>query len=447
MTEWHKRYRGRRLNGGSFGVIYEIEGMPDVVIKALNPDLESNEDRHRMQREIGMLNALKGSPNIIPISDEQEVNAIHPWYMMPRATSNLADFVKLHDKLDEDVTIAFALQILAGLQIAHKKSILHRDLGPHNILLFQHPDNPLPDIWIADFGLGRDYAQMTKGLTRSIHTGLGQSSFISPEQYKLLSNASVQSDLYSVGALMVYMVTGEDPLRTRVETGLGEITRELMQNKASQRPADADEVITSINQYLRIRNPQRPRKSIIEIGSEFAGSETLTAESVVDLSAYLTRQNRLYTGTNQGDLTFSSYFSPLMELPADLVLVWARVYAAAENVELFLERFEEQLKLIIDQTRWSFRSMTIICRFLMKLFEIDKLRGRITSLIAYTYTRGFSEAYDSLTNIVTTRYDNDLNVIQIARSLSKYADNDTMRSFMNIQAVDIRHAAFMDAYL
>ncbi|WP_179136307.1 serine/threonine-protein kinase [Paenibacillus sp. 32352] len=446
MMEWHERYKGRRMNGGSFGVIYEIEGMPDVVIKALDPELKSREDRRRMQREIVILNELKGSPNIIPISD-YDVEAKCPWYMMPRATMNLFDFVTHNGTLDEEVTIKFAKQILVGLQAAHKKNILHRDLGPHNILLFHQPNAPLPDIWVADFGLGRDYNRMSKSLTRSIHTHLGHSSFISPEQYEALSNASVQSDLYSVGALMVYMVTGKDPLRTRVETGLGDVIRELMEHNPSRRPVDVGEVIKVLDQYLRIRNPQRIRSSIQEIGSEFSNRRTLTLEQVADMSDYLTQNNRLYTGGNQGDLTFASYFSPLMELPSDLVLVWARDYAAPENVELFLDRFEEQLVQITHQTRWSFRSMTVICSFLMKLFVIDELKGRITSMVAYAYTRGFGEAHGSLNQIVTGRYENNRVVIQIARALTKYSDSDNMRSFMEDKKSQIRHAAFIDAYI
>lgn len=448
MMEWHERYEGRRINGGSFGIIYEIEGIPDVVIKALDPELESREDRSRMQREIKILNELKGSPNIIPISDsDYDVEADCPWYMMPKATMNLFDYVTQNGPLDEEVTIMFAKQILVGLQAAHEKKILHRDLGPNNILLFHQPEAPLPDIWVADFGLGRDYNRMSKSLTRSIHTHLGHSSFISPEQYEALSNASIQSDLFSVGALMVYMATGKDPLRTRIETGLGDVTRELMEHIPSRRPADVQAVIIMLDQYLRIRNPQRIRSSIQEVGSEFSISGMMTTEQVVDLTDYFIQKNRLYTGGNQGDLTFSSYFSPLMELPSDLVLVWASDYAAPENVELFLDRFEEQLEQITHQTRWSFRSMTVICSFLMKLFVIDKLKGRITSMVACAYTRGFGEAYENLNQIVSGRYENDRVVIQIARALTKYRDSNSMQSFMEDKNSQIRHAAFMDAYL
>ncbi|RUS44927.1 serine/threonine-protein kinase [Cohnella sp. AR92] len=448
MTEWHEKYNGHRINGGSFGVIYEVEGMPNVVIKALNPDpdLGSAEDRRRMQREIAILNQLNGSPNIIPITD-YEIEAVCPWYMMPKATMNLSDYVEQHGQLDEEVTITLTMQILTGLQAAHEISILHRDLGPHNILLFQRPDAPLPDVWVADFGLGRDHKRNSKALTRSVDTHLGHASFISPEQYEALANANIQSDIYSVGALMTYMVTGKDPLRTRIESGLLDITLELMQQNPKRRPADTQAVFTMLEQYLRIRNPQRIRSSIQEIGFEFQVKRTLTHEQVVDLSDYLTKNNRIYTGGNQGDLTYDTYFEPLLNLPPGLVLTWAQDYASPENVETFLDRFEEQLEQIAYQTRWTFRSMYFICDFIMSLFDIDKVKGRITSLVAYAYSRGFGEASISLNRIVIGRYEDNDVVIKIARALAKYADRDNMKSFMDDKSSSVRHAAFMDAYL
>lgn len=441
--EWSERYQARQINYGSYGIIYEIIGDTSLVIKALNPANTDPEDKRRIQREIHCLRQLQGNPNIIQISD-YDSKANLPWFVMPRATTNLHEYVLQQKALTDEETLYITQMILNALEQAHGKNILHRDLGPSNILLFK--DFEEFKVRVADFSLGRDFNKETKPLTKHSHAGLGQDSFVAHEQYESLENSTNLSDIYSIGALMLYMNTGRNPLRTSPQGSFATVIQELMQNDPIKRPQSIAEVRDLLERFSRIRNPQRIKLPFLEIASIYSERKSLSDENILDLTNYLTRENQLYTGNNQGDMTYTHYFSPLFESPSDFIPTWVEVYATDTQVNMFMDRFQEQMELIMRQTKWSFSSMSNICYFLMQLYRFDKLKIRVADMVINAYLHSYGEAYLSLVTIVSTEYKNTRMVEGLAMVLGKYLNNKLMKEFLSNHGEQVKHISFMEVF-
>jgi eukaryotic-like serine/threonine-protein kinase len=98
-------------------------------------------------------------------------------------------------------------QVANGLQRAHKKGMVHRDVKPDNILLNSDGQAKLADLGLVK-GLDSDL-----NLTRT-GRGLGTPHFMAPEQFKKAKDADARCDIYSLAATLYMMVTGELPFKS-----------------------------------------------------------------------------------------------------------------------------------------------------------------------------------------------------------------------------------------
>ena len=124
------------------------------------------------------------------------------------ATTVMHDGISTYKKeddrpgLSEKQTLALFDGILAGMEFAHGKGIIHRDIKPSNVMILQSGEPVL-----MDFGLAK-FVTDDVDLTRS-HQVMGTIDFMSPEQAISAKNVDELSDIFSLGALLYYMVTGK----------------------------------------------------------------------------------------------------------------------------------------------------------------------------------------------------------------------------------------------
>ena len=149
----------------------------------------------------------KGHPNVIPII-ASEAGPRHA-FLMPRARWSLADFVRSRNQtLGTADRVAIFDQVLDAIEFAHSQGVLHRDISPRNVLVMNDDEPPL--VAVSDFGLGKSKADFPES-TRSSVAALGHYDYTAPEQLARLKDASVRSDVYSLGKLLNFVMTGKDP--------------------------------------------------------------------------------------------------------------------------------------------------------------------------------------------------------------------------------------------
>jgi eukaryotic-like serine/threonine-protein kinase len=161
------------------------------------PDVKPEDLRARFEREVRYQVQIK-HPNVVRIHD-YNLDDDPPWFVMELADCSLADELKADRTLGGDPRQPL-FDTLAGLETIHEKGYKHRDLKPANILRFVSPDGSVRYA-ISDFGLMSPASGQTSTLTSS-NMGGGTPLYRAPECAINFKRATVQSDIYSVGAIL-----------------------------------------------------------------------------------------------------------------------------------------------------------------------------------------------------------------------------------------------------
>jgi uncharacterized RDD family membrane protein YckC len=201
-------YRIERLLGrGGMGEVYEAEHVEQgrrLALKVLNQQLAGPQDRARFLRE-GRLAASINHPNSVYIFGSEEIldTPVISMELLPGGT--LKDQVKRCGPLAPTEAVDAVLQVIAGLETANAAGILHRDVKPANCFIDRDNVIKIGDFGLSISSLARDVSQVTE---RGTFQGTPQ--FASPEQMRG-EPLDVRADIYSVGATLYYLLTGEPP--------------------------------------------------------------------------------------------------------------------------------------------------------------------------------------------------------------------------------------------
>jgi serine/threonine-protein kinase len=202
------RYRlERELGQGGMATVYLAEDVRHerkVALKVLRPELAAVIGAERFLNEIKVTANLQ-HPHILPLHDSGEAESFL-YYVMPYVEGDtLRDKLLREKQLDIQEAVAITRSIAAALDYAHRRGVIHRDIKPENILL--HDGQAL----VADFGIA--LAVSAAGGSRLTETGLsiGTPHYMSPEQAMGDRQLDARSDIYSLGAMLYEMLTGDPP--------------------------------------------------------------------------------------------------------------------------------------------------------------------------------------------------------------------------------------------
>ncbi len=172
-----------------------------VAVKILKDEFARDEEFLRRFQAEGEAVAMLSHPNIVQVFDVSATNNTYYIVMELINGISLKQYMEVKGILNWKETLHFASQIALGLEHAHSRGIVHRDIKPHNVMVLKNGS-----VKVMDFGI----AQVMNKSSTLTKEALGSVHYISPEQAKG-SFTDSRSDIYSLGVVMYEMMTGRPP--------------------------------------------------------------------------------------------------------------------------------------------------------------------------------------------------------------------------------------------
>lgn len=234
-------------------------------------------------------------PHIIKVLDVFEENGTAYYVMEYIDGGSLSDLIEKKGSLSEDETLKYTRQIASALQYIHAHNMNHLDVKPGNVLLRQNGD-----VVLIDFGMSKNYDMAGEQTTSS---PIGVSVGYAPiEQSRVggLEMFSPETDIYSLGATMFKMLTGQTPPEATAvfDEGLPELpswvsekTKQII--KTSMQPRK-QERYQNIGDFIKMLDMEQPYVSSVHMENKIdtASEETVLRASVENLGPYFRDENK-----------------------------------------------------------------------------------------------------------------------------------------------------------
>lgn len=204
-----------KIGEGSQGVVYRArrtDGSMPLAVKLLAGAPTSARQR-RFERE-GRLAASLKHPNTVAVYDHGRTADGIAYYAMELLDGlTLEELVSRHGPLPAGRAIHILRQLGAALAAAHARGLVHRDIKPTNVYVCAHT-HPPDLVKLLDFGLVRD-ARASDPALSSANLLVGTPLFLSPEAIRAPERVDARADIYGVGAVAYFLMTGRTPFRGR----------------------------------------------------------------------------------------------------------------------------------------------------------------------------------------------------------------------------------------
>jgi hypothetical protein len=198
----------RRLGGGGMGDVYEAEEASSgqrVAVKVIASQFATSDTAVERFRQEGRLASLISHPRCVFVLAADEQDGL-PYIVMELVSGKtLQEYVAERGPLPVEEAVTKILDVIDGLEEAHRFGVLHRDVKPSNCFLLEDGH-----VKIGDFGLSKSLvsgADLTK-----TGTFLGTLLYASPEQIKG-DRLDFKSDIYSVAATLYFLLCGQAPFQ------------------------------------------------------------------------------------------------------------------------------------------------------------------------------------------------------------------------------------------
>ncbi len=295
--------------------------------------------RKRFEREIRITESLDGVPGIISIltSDTMRDDL---YYTAPLATRNLLTHIRQQNStLDRDDRVVILTSVVAAIATSHGRGILHRDISPTNVLVFA-ADSQVTCL-VSDFGLGKSEAELSV-LTGASASGYGAGLYVAPEQRVQLRDASTRSDVFSLGRLVDFVMTGRDPDNAGDHV-LSPISRKCTKYDPNERYADAAELSMSIDRLMKLVAGDG-QAALVSIAQLPDLDEDFDPGAVQHLLLH-----GQYTG-----MTYYEFIDPVCDFFEDIMSV--EDFAAAPDIDIdaVAKRFTAEVAACTTQVGWPF---------------------------------------------------------------------------------------------
>ena len=286
-----------KLGQGGMGIVLKAEHRRMKRLAAIKtlPNATTPDSIRRFYREVEAAAKLV-HPNIVTAYDASECNGIHYLVSEYVEGQDLACMIKQHGPLSITQAVDCIIQVARGLQYAHSKGIIHRDIKPGNLLLDREGRVKILDMGLALVVGGGGPTDSTAD-ERLTTTGqlMGTCEYLAPEQAQDTHRADQRSDVYSLGCTLYRLLTGRPPysgetmiqvllahrdspiprirsVRPQVPDRLDAIYLRMVAKQPEQRYQNMAQVIADLEIF------QSSNESPAEFATDQSNSRTMAAE-------------------------------------------------------------------------------------------------------------------------------------------------------------------------
>ena len=271
----------RKLGAGAMATVYlakQISLDRMVAIKILPQKFTSNEDFVARFYAEGKAAAKLNHPNIVQAIDVNRSGEYHYFVMEFVDGRTVYDDIVSHGPYGEDDAIRIGIETARALDHSHKQGFIHRDVKPKNIMIADESNRTK----LADMGLARAVSDR-EAAEAEAGKAYGTPYYISPEQIRGERDVDARADIYSLGATMYHMVTGQVPfdgqnpsavmhkhlrndlippdhINKGLSHGISEVIEVCLAKDRNKRYSSAADLVEDLEAIQRGESPMQARK-------------------------------------------------------------------------------------------------------------------------------------------------------------------------------------------
>ena len=305
----------KQLGRGDKATVYAGEHRDtgrQVAVKVLLPHLSIQQKVARRFITEARAAASLGHPNIVEVLASGRLEHDVPYYVMELLRGQRLDAaLGQQPRLTAAVALPYVKQICAALQAAHDQGIVHRDLKPANVFVLEGEEVRLK---LMDFGIARMLEDDDGARLTSPGTVLGSPRWAAPEQVAGQRDAiCAQTDIYSLGVLLYWMLSGVPPFSAgepdllvemqirdtpppllercpELPEAVARLVHQCLEKDPGLRPASAEEVARVFTEAMGASDAYRQRdpsfaQEIAQFKRELAAGKTALKEQIASLQA------------------------------------------------------------------------------------------------------------------------------------------------------------------
>lgn len=296
-----------KLGAGAMATVFKAKQISldrTVAIKVLPRKFSANNQFIERFYAEGRAAAQLNHPNIVQAFDVGKAGDYHYFVMEFVDGRTVYDDIVKHKKFSEADAIDIAIQTAEALLHAHDRGLIHRDVKPKNIMINQEGVAKLADMGLARAVSDKEAAEAEAG------KAFGTPYYISPEQIRGEKDVGPPSDIYSLGATLYHMVTGNVPfdgknpsavmhkhlkaelappdhVNPKLSAGISEVIEMMMAKDPRKRYQNARDLLVDLRALRAKQHPPIAHKEMVpasELASLAAAEAAAPGEYAVDTS-------------------------------------------------------------------------------------------------------------------------------------------------------------------
>ncbi len=290
-----------KLGAGAMATVFKAKQLSldrTVAIKVLPRRFSNNADFIRRFYAEGRAAAALNHPNIVQAFDVGQAGEFHYFVMEYVEGSTVHDLVAAKKRLDEQTAIEIIMQVAEALEHAHERGLIHRDVKPKNIMLTKSGVAKLADMGLARAVTDAEAAEAEAG------KAFGTPYYISPEQIRGEKEITPAADIYSLGATLYNMVTGNVPfdgkspaevmkrhlkaeltppdhVNPKLSAGVSQVIEMMMAKDVRERYQNCRDLLTDLKAVKDGEDPVIAKQDVSEASLSNFAEEIRTAEAEI----------------------------------------------------------------------------------------------------------------------------------------------------------------------